>query len=89
MADAIEGDNRTLRTAGRGGIRAPPTLRFSSKDSNGASLRCAVGGGSGAPITMDECEGLKKRIIMKDNGGGENGTLRTPGRGSSGAPPKM
>ena len=55
MTDASEGDNGTLRTAGGGGSRAPPTLRFSVKDSNRASPISAGGGVSGVPITMDEC----------------------------------
>ena len=66
VADASEDNNGTLRTAGRGGNGAPPTMRFSVEVSNGAPPRSAGGGGSGAPITMDECEGIKKHITMED-----------------------
>ena len=84
MADASEGDNGTLRTVGGGGNRAPSTMRFSVQDSNVASPRSAGGGGSRAPRTMDECEGVKKCIIMKEKGGGSNGTLRMTGGGGNG-----
>ena len=60
MADAREGDNGTLITAGCGGIGAPPTIRLSGKDSDGASLRSAGRGDSGAPRMMNEPEGIQK-----------------------------
>ena len=89
VADASEGDNGTLRTAGGGGSGASPKMRFSVEDSNVESPRSAGGGASGAPRTMDECEGFTKRIDVEDKGGGGNGTLRTAGGGGSGAPPTM
>ena len=57
VADASEGNNGTLRTAGGGGSGAPPTMRFSVEDSNVESPRSAGGGASGAPRTMGEWEG--------------------------------
>ena len=57
MGDKGGGGNGTLRNTGRGGSGAPPTMRFSVEDSNGASPRSASRGASGAPRTMDEWEG--------------------------------
>ena len=70
MLDASKGKNRTLRTAGGCGNGAPPTMYFSVEGINGASPRSAGGGNSGAPRTMDECEGLKKRIVVKEKAKG-------------------
>ena len=69
MEDKGGGGNGKLRTTGGGGSGAPPKMRFSIKDSNGASPRSASRGGSGAPRTMDECEG-----------GNEGGNGVTPSR---------
>ena len=89
VEDASKGDSGMLRTAGGGDSGAPPTLRFSVKDSNRASTRSAGGDSSGAPRKMDECEGVKKRIVMEEKGRGGNGTLMNTCGGGSGAPPTM
>ena len=52
MADAREDDNGNLRNAGGGGNRAPPTMRFSVKGSNGLYPRSNSEVGNGAPRTM-------------------------------------
>ena len=67
----FRGRNGTLRTAGRGGNRAPPAMRFLAEGGNGETPRIADGGGNRAPIIMDECEG-----------GDEGGNIATPPRRS-------
>ena len=89
MEDKGGGGNGTLRTVGGGVNRLSSAMRLSVKVSNRAPPRNAVGGSSRAPITMDKCEGVEKRIVVGDKGGGGNVMLRTAGRGVNGAPTAM
>ena len=89
VADADEDDNVILKTSGVGGNKAPQTVRFSVKDSNGASLRSTSGGRREGPRKMGEYERVKKLITMEGKGVGGNGTLRTASRGGNRAPSTM
>ena len=83
------GGNGTLITAGEGNNRVPPEICFSVEGSNRASLISSGRGNIRAPRTMDECEGIEKRIIMEDKGGGGNGTLITADRGDNVSSPEI
>ena len=62
MEDKGRGGNGTLRTAGGGGNRAPPEMRFSVEGGNRAHLRSSDGGGDGATRMMDEFGGVNEGI---------------------------
>ena len=79
VAEASKGYNETVRTADGGGSVAPPIIRFSVEGSNRASPRSSDRGASGAPITMDKCERVKKHIDVEYKGGSDNIMLRTAG----------